>query len=63
MNGRLFGQVTGYKMISDRKKKWAMLVLSGGALLQLGGCAVTFGPVINSLLQSIGLTYLFGRGF
>ncbi|MCA9252467.1 MAG: hypothetical protein KDA54_15180 [Phycisphaerales bacterium] len=50
-------------MISDRNKKWAMLVLSGGALLQLGGCAVTFGPVINSLLQSIGLTYLFGRGF
>jgi hypothetical protein len=50
-------------MISDRKKKWVMLVLSGGALFQLGGCAVTFGPVIGSLIQSIGLTLLFGRGF
>jgi len=50
-------------MKSTRAKKWAVLVLGGTTLFQVGGCAVTFGPVIGSLLQSVGLTLLLGRGF
>jgi hypothetical protein len=43
-------------------KKRAMVLLAGGVLLQTGGCATTFAPILLSLAESAILTYLFGTG-
>ncbi len=48
-------------MQRTRWKKSMLVLLSGGVLLQAGGCAATFAPVLLSLGESALLTFLFGR--
>jgi hypothetical protein len=44
-------------------KKAALLVLSGGLLVQVGSCATALGPLAYSLGESVLLTMLFGNAF
>ena len=49
-------------MQSSKWKRALFVALSGGVLLQAGGCLSIFGPNILSLGESVILTYLLGRG-
>ena len=47
-------------MKTSKLKRTVLLVLSGGVLIQIGGCGTILAPVALGLAENLILSFLFG---